>query len=279
MGSSTGIEISNWKVESSTGSGSEVVNVRRAKWEQCERSALCPTCSSGAQWMITEFPWAGALQESSNTRSCLPPHLSPTGELQDDKQHCPHLLLSLHSWSGHGNVGVPATGKQYTQMGRKCVISDSCCFEPFHYVACTAVSSITAWRNNWPYEGNLAFIPESVHQGPDFCKCAYLPPFCKGTDKEEPEMHLEMCVHWITNYSRICRDCHVLQLVNWLLVSEALPSNNSRWQRRKTVAFTVKSVENRAKFWPGSHGGTSPAKCHSLTHTAVSPWQPSLITG
>lgn len=123
---------------------------------------------------------------------------------------CPHLLLGLHSWSGHGNIGAPATGKQYTQMGKKCVIWHSCCFETFHYIACTAASSITAWRNNWPDEGNSAFIPESVHQGLDFCKCTYLPPSCKATDKEEPEMHLEMCVLGITSCSRICRDCHVL---------------------------------------------------------------------
>lgn len=39
------------------------------------------------------------------------------------------------------------------------------------------------------------------------CKCTYLSPFRKGMDKKELQMHLEACVLWIPNYSRVCRDC------------------------------------------------------------------------
>lgn len=55
-------------------------------------------------------------------------------------------------------------------------------------------------------------------------------------DKDEPELHLEACVWWITNNNRVYRDQHVV--VYCYLVSEALPSSESSWQRgRKRVVL------------------------------------------
>lgn len=59
--------------------------------------------------------WAGAHQRSTSASLPCP---SLTAEPQDHKTvPCPHLLLGLHSWWGHGHVGVPFTGKQHSQWG------------------------------------------------------------------------------------------------------------------------------------------------------------------
>lgn len=134
----------------SSGTGRAVLEVALRLWMG----------SSGTGHRVS---WAGAHQRSMSTSL---PCSSLTAELQDHKPvPCPHLLLGLHLWWGHGHIGVPATGKQHThRMGRECIIWDSPCSDLSHYIAHSAVSTITAQRNNWPYERNLAFISDCVHQ-------------------------------------------------------------------------------------------------------------------
>lgn len=141
-------------MESSAGGGSEAVNWELRDWSQSLLGWSTSEINEHVPALLTKTHW-----RAPRSQTVL----------------CPHLLLGLHSWWGHGNIGVPATGKQHTQMGRECIIWDSCCFELSHYVARTAVSSITAQRSNWPYERNSAFRPDRVHQALTFLNAHNFP--------------------------------------------------------------------------------------------------------